>query len=76
MGTGSGEHLKIANQMGLVVVAAIEGEPGPIGALPGVQRFFDGMAEANDAAELFGSETGGVEKKPAEVAGTDTSIFG
>ncbi len=60
------------DEVGLVVVAAIEGHAGETGGAKTGQ----GVAETEDAAELFGRETGAGEAETAELAFAEVGLGG
>src|SRR5262249_20215731 len=74
-GAHAGERAEIVDEVGLVVVAAVEGDRGPFDGAAGGGSL-DGALEAADAAEQFGRKAGLFAEELDESAGAEADARG
>ena len=67
--------MEVVDEVGLVVVAAGEGEFGPVDVVASV-HVLDGLLEALDAAVEFGGDADVVAEELGEAAWADSHIAG
>jgi hypothetical protein len=74
-GAEAGEGVEVVGEVGLVVVAAGEGEFGPVDVGAAVHEL-DGLLEALDAAVEFGGDADLLAEELGEAAGADADVAG
>src|SRR6266853_2105271 len=74
-GAEAGEGVEVVGEVGLVVVAAGEGELGPVDVGSAVDEL-DGLLEALDAAVEFGGDADLLAEELGEAARADSDVAG
>jgi len=74
-GAEAGEGVEVVDEVGLVVIAAGEGELGPVDVVAAV-HVLDSLLEALDAAVEFGRDADVIAEELGEAAWADSHVAG